>query len=292
MASPRVTVGIPFLNPGKLIVDAVRSVFAQTCDDWELILLDDGSTDGSIDLVRCIRDSRVRVVTDGLHLGLPARLNQLAKLARSDLLARMDADDIMHPERLERQIHFLESHRDVQVVDTGAYIIDSSRAVIGVRGIERSAPPTATEALKWGVVLHPSVMTWRSWSLAHPYDPRYVRAEDRELFIRRFRTDSYAHIGAPLMFYYVGHVRIRALLRGYKSERAVLMRYGPRLIGWPKSCLLWGRSVAKSCVVPLLAKVGRDDLITRRSCTPVSPEIAAKAESILRKIQDQEVPGW
>src|SRR5213082_2006357 len=73
-----VTIGIPFLNARRYLEDAVRSVFAQTHGDWELLLIDDGSTDGSVAVVRHLDDPRVRVLSDGSNRGLSARLNQIA----------------------------------------------------------------------------------------------------------------------------------------------------------------------------------------------------------------------
>src|SRR5512136_1054483 len=84
MTAPRVTVGIPFYNAGQTLADAVRSVFAQTLTDWELILLDDGSTDRGLEFARSIDDPRVRVVSDGRNLRLAARLNQIAEFARAE----------------------------------------------------------------------------------------------------------------------------------------------------------------------------------------------------------------
>ena len=106
-----VTIGIPFLNARRTLADAVRSVFAQTHGDWELLLVDDGSTDGSSDVVRQLLDPRVRLLADGVTLGLCARLNQIAAAARGAYLARMDADDLMHPERIARQLEHLRPTR-------------------------------------------------------------------------------------------------------------------------------------------------------------------------------------
>ena len=100
--TPRLTIGIAFRNPGKHFELALTSVFSQTFTDWELLLIDDGSDDDSLILARGVRDVRVSVIADGLQLGLPARLNQIALLARGECLARMDADDLMHPDRLRR----------------------------------------------------------------------------------------------------------------------------------------------------------------------------------------------
>ena len=104
-----VTIAIPFYNPGPAFEDAIKSVFAQTYTNWELLLVNDGSTDDSLEKALAIKDSRVQVINDGKNLGLGARLNQIAQLASGEYLARMDADDIMHPERIENKL-FLENN--------------------------------------------------------------------------------------------------------------------------------------------------------------------------------------
>src|SRR5690554_4188978 len=92
---PSVSIGIPFFNAEAYLLDAIKSVFAQTHQNWELILLDDGSTDRSLEIARSIDDPRVRVYSDGQNKHLAARLNEIARLARYEYLARMDADDLM-----------------------------------------------------------------------------------------------------------------------------------------------------------------------------------------------------
>ncbi|HZZ80116.1 MAG TPA: glycosyltransferase family A protein, partial [Gemmataceae bacterium] len=130
----QVSIGIPFLNAKRLLADAVRSVFAQTCTDWELILIDDGSTDGSLDIVRDIHDPRVRLVSDGTNRGLCARLNQMVSLANGVYFARMDADDLMHPERIERQVAHLQANPQIDVLDTATYTVNDDLTPLGVRG--------------------------------------------------------------------------------------------------------------------------------------------------------------
>ena len=164
-SNPLVTIGIPFLNPGSLLLDAVRSVFAQTYQIWELILVDDGSSDNSLEMVRQISDPRVRVISDGKNLGLVPRLNKIIELANGDFIARMDADDMMHPRRIEVQASLLECNSRVNVVDTGAIIIDRQREPVGIRGLRGENLPDPFEALKRGVVLHPSIMARKTWCL-------------------------------------------------------------------------------------------------------------------------------
>lgn len=289
---PMVTIGIPFLNPGVLLEDAIRSVFAQTFDDWELILVNDGSTDGSREMATRINDPRVRIIDDGKHMGLVSRLNQIIDLSRGKYIARMDADDLMHPRRLETQVAFLRAHPNIQVVDTGAFVLDNERKPVGVSGLRRFAPPNATQALKHGVVLHASVVARREWYLANRYDPGFPRAQDRELFVRALKTNVIAHIPQPLFFHFlVGNVRRDAFLLSYKCERKVLSRYGPELVGIPLTVALWMRSLIKSVALIGLLTAGRDDLITRRAYEPITTCRAREAKDILLEINKQDVPG-
>src|SRR3954454_21211634 len=118
MIKPELTIGIAFRNPGQDFAIALQSVFAQSFADWELMLCDDGSTDGALEFARSLDDPRIRVINDGRSRGLAPRLNQMVLLARSNYFFRMDADDIMHPDRLLRQLAVLQ--RSGAVVGTSS----------------------------------------------------------------------------------------------------------------------------------------------------------------------------
>src|SRR5271157_3722803 len=118
-----VTIGLPAFNARPYLELALRSIFAQTFRDWELIIIDDGSSDGSPELLHCLDDERVRVIADGQHLGLGARLNQIVGMARGRYIARMDADDLMHPERLQTQLDYLLQHPRVDVVGCNLLVL-------------------------------------------------------------------------------------------------------------------------------------------------------------------------
>jgi glycosyltransferase involved in cell wall biosynthesis len=138
---PLVSIGIPFHNPGGLLEGAIRSIQSQTLKDWELLLVNDGSTDGSIDIAQRFAeiDARIRFFNDGEKRGLVDRLNQIADLACCKMLARMDADDLMHPQRLQVQSDFLNSHTSIDLVDTGTIIIDNRRVPWASSGL--NTPP-------------------------------------------------------------------------------------------------------------------------------------------------------
>src|ERR1035438_10086132 len=105
---PDVTIVTPFRDPGSCFELALKSVFAQTLTNWELILIDDGSRDESLSFARSLRDPRVRVFSDGRRRRQQVRRNEAIALASAPYIALMDADDIMHP-RPRACLHHLSS---------------------------------------------------------------------------------------------------------------------------------------------------------------------------------------
>ncbi len=121
---PRLSVVLPVYNAVRTVRRAVESVLRQTMDDLELIVVDDGSTDGSLEAVRAVADERVRVV-ERPHAGVAAAANAGTAEARAAFVARMDADDVSHPERFERQVALLEE-KGLDAVGCRVRIIDET----------------------------------------------------------------------------------------------------------------------------------------------------------------------
>lgn len=115
MTRPTVSIVLPVYNAGSVLQQALLSLSHQTFRDWELILIDDGSTDGCLSGFRPA-DGRIILIQDGANRGLAARLNEGIDHARGKYLARMDQDDIAYPERLEAQVNFLGKHPEIDLV--------------------------------------------------------------------------------------------------------------------------------------------------------------------------------
>ena len=128
-----VTIAIPVYNGESYLRDAIQSVVNQTFQDWELYLINDGSTDNSLAIMQeyALNDIRIKVIDDGQNKGLVTRLNQSIETAIGKYYARMDADDIMYVTRIEEQVRFLESHPDVDVLGTSIMIIDNENNIVG-----------------------------------------------------------------------------------------------------------------------------------------------------------------
>jgi glycosyltransferase involved in cell wall biosynthesis len=286
-----VTIGIPFLNARRSLAAAVRSVFAQTHPDWELLLVDDGSSDGSIDVVRRLDDPRVRLVRDGSHRGLCARLNQIAAMARGAYLARMDADDVMHPERIERQLALLRADPGVDLVDTATFTVDDDLTPLGVRG-DRPLDCRPEAVLRDGLLIHPTVTGRTEWFRRNPYDPAFVRAEDRELWIRTRATTRFARLAEPLFFYREGPAgNLGNYLRTERTVRAILRRYGPPLVGTRRTRLLVMRSRLKSMAYRVGTGLGLQGRLIRGRNRRLEPAEMREASRILAAIQRTRVPG-
>jgi glycosyltransferase involved in cell wall biosynthesis len=286
-----VSIAIPFLNARRTLADAVRSVFAQTCADWELLLLDDGSSDDSLSLVRNIDDPRVRVVSDGTNRGLCARLNQIAGLARGKYLARMDADDLMHPERIERQLAFLEANPTIDLVDTAIYTVDDDLTPLGIRG-DHPLNCNPENVLRRGLLIHPTVMGRADWFVRNPYDPTFVRAEDRELWIRTCVTTKFARLDEALFFYREGlGGNLRNYLRTESTVREILRVYGPPIVGSWRTSLLVAQSRLKSASYFFGTKLGLQRRLIRKRNRPLGIEESHAAQKTIATILETPVPG-
>jgi glycosyltransferase involved in cell wall biosynthesis len=194
-----VTVGLPVYNAERFLKDCVSSILAQTFKDFKLLIVNDGSTDRSMEIVSEFKDPRIEIIDDGENRGLPYRLNQIAKLATTKYLARMDADDIMHYRRLEIQFALMESQDTIDVLGTNTYTLDTDNNIEGLRLApkedgEYNLIPTQNFA-------HPTIIAKTSWFQDNPYDEKAVRCEDAELWLRTKGRYSFCLYDRPLLFY-------------------------------------------------------------------------------------------
>jgi glycosyltransferase involved in cell wall biosynthesis len=281
-----VTVAIPFYNNAETIRAAVQSVFCQTYTNWELILLDDGSTDNSLSIVQAIRDPRVRVISDGRNRGLVYRLNQAVSLARGELFSRMDADDLMHPERLAKQVEFLRDHPEVDLIGTSVYTTDPLNVPIGL------VSPIDWKGFK--TPFHPTVTGPTSWFRTNPYnpDPLYLRAADLELWIRTQASTNVANLSHPLHFYLKhGGYSYRKYWESHLGTCQVIRTYGPLYRGRWWTYVQLADSWVKIIVHSVFNLTSNGELLARRHVRPLPTEEYEDAERTIGKILATPVRG-
>jgi glycosyltransferase involved in cell wall biosynthesis len=182
---PRISVVMPVYNAMPYLPEAVRSIFEQTYPEFELIALDDGSTDGSLAYLNSLHDERLSVVNGMRNIGYTERIRQGIGLARSEFIARQDADDISMPDRFERQIAAMSGRPDHAALFSAYLSIDERGAVTGT-----VHPPPGPRALREGlffgnVPCHSTAFIRKQALLeAGNYDSAYEPAEDYELWLR------------------------------------------------------------------------------------------------------------
>lgn len=178
--SPTVTVLLPAYNAGQYLQESVASVLQQTYTSFELLILDDGSTDGCTDFLAQIADERVHVVKRKHNY--IATLNYGLSMARGKYVARMDADDKMHPARLEEQVAVLEA--DESIVICASYMQRMGGEEVYNSGLQGTINPFAHILLLGNFIAHPTVMLRTDYLRAHQlkYRPKYIYAEDYKLW--------------------------------------------------------------------------------------------------------------
>jgi glycosyltransferase involved in cell wall biosynthesis len=118
MTGPVVSAVLPVFNGERWVLDAIRSIQQQSFTDWELIILDDGSTDNSMEICQACahEDQRIRVYANGVNLGLAKAMNKLVRLAKGKYIAVQEQDDIAMPDRFSREVALFDSHSEVGLV--------------------------------------------------------------------------------------------------------------------------------------------------------------------------------
>ena len=186
MTSPRISIILPACNAGRFLRKSLDSVLKQTYPDFELMICDDASTDDTADILAeyAARDMRVKILRNSVRSGVARTLNKLLSAAECPLIARMDADDICEPERLERQVGFLEAHPQVSFLGSQLLIIDESDAVVGRRFYPSGYDDICRSMLIRNSFAHPS-MVMRRDSVMMLGGYREIRgAEDYDLWMR------------------------------------------------------------------------------------------------------------
>lgn len=286
---PIVTVGLPVYNEAPYLEDALRSVFVQTYRDWELVIVDDGSTDNGPAWLKGMRDPRVTFCSDGQHRGLGARLNQIVTTAKGKFVARMDADDVMHPERIARQVAFLESHPEVDVVGCDVLSFDAKGQPISVRHLPQAHEAITASPLSGVSLAHAAALGRVGWWRSYPYDEVSRACEDVELWLASYRSSRFANLPEALYFYREAQ---SYSLSGYVSAKVELSRrlwnyrrdYGVAA-AW-SSLAQWPRMAAYT----LAHLLGADQKLVRRRGAAVSEQEAAEFRRAWRQIRSIQLP--
>lgn len=196
----KISVIMPVYNLAPYIEESICSILTQTYSDFELLIIDDGSTDGTLDIIRKFDDSRIKLICHSINLGLIETLNQGIDLSTGEYIARMDGDDIALPHRFERQVAYMDAHPHYGVCG-------SQVQFLGRDGV--TTKPLNHEEIKcWQLfhctIVHPTVMIRKSVLENHGIRYLYYyHAEDYEIWNRLAAVTQLVNLPDVLLLYRV-----------------------------------------------------------------------------------------
>ena len=198
---PLVSVLLAAHDDASFLAEAIDSILRQTLDDFELVIVDDASTDGTATLLDTVDDKRLRVVRNEEQAGLAASLNRGLDLAEGRYVARLDADDVALPERLERQVERIRAEPRCAVVGSAVVDLDEDGRPGAVHVLPAGPTPLRWHALFSSPFFHPTVLVDREVLDAHNlrYDLEFLESEDYDLWTRLFAFVDGANLSTPLV---------------------------------------------------------------------------------------------
>ena len=208
--SPLVSVLLPVYNSSAYLASAIDSILKQTFADFELLIINDGSTDNSPEIISSFTDERIKVINNEKNLGLIASLNKGIDLAKGKYIARMDADDISLPERFEKQINYLKSNPTVSVIATRISLINTQGEITGDWDDDKQY--IEGEVIKHGMaftnrIAHPTVMVRAEVFKKYKYKTYQKSSEDWDLWLRILADGHKIHKLNEVFLHYRIHLQ-------------------------------------------------------------------------------------
>ena len=196
---PKVTVLMPVYNGEKYLREAIESILNQSYSDFEFIIVNDGSTDNTVEILNEYTDSRIKRINNLKNIGLVGSLNCAIETAQGKLIARMDADDISTPDRFEKQVAYLDAEPKVSVLGTYMKHIDAEGNNLGILNV-----PCNHNLIKWKMLFETSMfhatvmMRKKDLDKVGNYSTDYQHIEDTELWSRMIDNARFSNLNEVL----------------------------------------------------------------------------------------------
>jgi len=270
---PLVSVIMSMRNSASTVGAAVRSVLMQSLRDFELIVIDNGSSDESGAIVASFGDPRIQLVREETTSFLAVRLNQAVALSRGEFIARMDSDDICFPDRLSRQVAHLRDDPKLDLVGCGAVVFTGGGELVGELPMGLDHGEIVSRPFVGFPFPHPTWCGRAGWFRNHPYDASMEYAEDQDLLLRSFRRSRLAGLDSVLLAYRQDRLALKKLLPGRVTFAKAAWRHGTAM--GEALPALGGIAVnaAKGIVDVATIGLGLNRRMQLKRLKPVSPDI-------------------
>lgn len=198
----QITVLMPVYNSEKYLKEAMESILSQSFRNFEFLIINDGSLDNSFNIISSYKDPRIRLVQNNKNRGLIYSLNKGIKLSKGELIARMDADDISRPDRLEKQVKYMTTHPEVIVCGSDIGVINNIGKFLYYQPTLLRDKQIRNCMVVTCPLVHPSVI-YRKNTIVEVggYDTRAYVVEDYDLWVKLMTEGKFSNISEPLLYY-------------------------------------------------------------------------------------------
>ena len=277
-----ISVVIPAYNARDELPFSLGSILLQELEDWECVIVDDGSDVPIDDVVEAANDPRIRLVKHVQNQGRGAARRTGLEAARGELFAWQDADDWSMPARLAKQMSFFADHPSTDFVGTGMIIADASDRCIGVRP-GRYISPRKAKPLQQPPVGHPSLVFRKEVLERHGYEPKYHTAEDHAFLVRALVEHEFASLAEPLYCY--REFQSQSPKKYWESTKTRLKVVAENLPKYPLRGSIRGLTyLTKAAAYAAVSRLGGQDYLLRRRSTPPLSDIVKAYEQARRDL--------
>lgn len=197
--SPQVSVIMGVFNGGQFLHEAIQSILNQSYRDFEFLIIDDGSTDQTPNILGSFSDSRIIIERNPINIGLTKSLNKALQKARGKYISRQDADDISFPDRLARQVAFLDSYPECSMAGSHAALIDEHGTDIGTIEPSTDTQEINTQLIKFNLFIHGAITARKSAIIdVGGYRDKFTYAQDYDLWLRMHQRYLLANLPESL----------------------------------------------------------------------------------------------
>ena len=280
---------MPVFNCRTTVAEAVASILNQTLEDWELVLIDDGSRDGTAEIVRRFHDQRIRLIEGKINRGLPARLNEIVQESRGAFIARMDGDDVAYPRRLQLQVEFLRNHPNVDLVAGAIAIFDGHGAALGVRRGPADHEAICAHPYSGFLLAHATWMGQREWFQSHPYREDANRMEDWDLLFRTYGQSRFANLQEVVLGYREDPLSFRKLVSARWNKSRFVLEYARKNSAFLSALIEVNSQTSKFFLDAFALGTGLNHRVLRHRIPPITP---AEAETWREVLHAAHIAAW
>ena len=223
MKNPKVTVLMSAYNGEKYLREAIDSILGQTFKDFEFLIINDGSTDKTGEILKSYNDPRIKIINNNKNIGLTKSLNKGLRLAKGEYIARQDADDISMPERLKKEVEFLERNRNVGLVGTDYFMINEKGKSVHIVKCLNGSRELKEKLLEGNQFGHGSVMLRRECiDKVGTYREEFKFAQDYDFYLRIAEVYDVANTSEPLYKWRIDSKSISVAKKALQDKYALL----------------------------------------------------------------------